>query len=137
MSAFSRSTAIFSEPSVRSPLARSDPLWLCIVSLRPSSQASRTFGSLDSTTAGPVNVARTFRQHQSAVEIDLPRRYTPVEARTLAEPDLGGAAELDGAVVRSVLHLHLVEQPAARSKLHPRAGAPRFARERPAAYRSD
>ena len=67
---------------------------------------------------------RRIRHLQRAIEIDLAGGQHPFELRLGAELQLGGAGELDGAIVRTVLEVDLLEQRGRGRRLDPARGAP-------------
>ena len=62
-----------------------------------------------------------------AVEIDLPARQHAVEARMLAELEIGDAGELEPLLVRAVLEFELLHQRRGRARLDLAAQAPGLA----------
>ena len=64
---------------------------------------------------------------QRAIEIDLPARQHAVEARLLAELEIGDAGELEPLLLRAVLEFDLLHQRRCRGGLDLAAHAPRLA----------
>ena len=69
------------------------------------------------------------------VEIDLPARQHAVEARLLAEPEIGGAGELEALLLRAVLKFDLLHQRRRRGRLDLAAETPGLLTAAPPAAR--
>ena len=77
--------------------------------------------------------ARRVGRRDQPVEVDLARRQRALQARPLAELDLGGAVELRRALLGSVLEFDLLQQRGLRVRLHLAGELPRLVHHRLAA----